>query len=116
MHTNPRISRCLKAGAAALLAASVLLASVAPSSATMWSQRDESRAAQPTSFHHHFFRGVSRSQAAADRAAESDLLAVSDAEVATTDEAVSYCADHFESYDPSTGMYLGYDGNEHACP
>jgi hypothetical protein len=27
-----------------------------------------------------------------------------------------YCAQRFRSYDPSTGTYLGYDGQRHPCP
>ena len=30
--------------------------------------------------------------------------------------AVAYCSRKFKSYDPSSGTYLGYDGNRHACP
>lgn len=29
---------------------------------------------------------------------------------------VQYCSQRFKSYDPSSGTYLGYDGNRHACP
>jgi BA14K-like protein len=29
---------------------------------------------------------------------------------------VAYCEAHFRSYDPATGMYLGYDGLRHPCP
>jgi hypothetical protein len=28
---------------------------------------------------------------------------------------VAYCEAHFRSYNPSTGMYLGYDGRYHSC-
>lgn len=28
----------------------------------------------------------------------------------------SYCAQRYRSYDPSTGTYLGYDGQRHPCP
>ena len=28
----------------------------------------------------------------------------------------SYCAQRFRSYDPSSGTYLGYDGQRHPCP
>ena len=27
-----------------------------------------------------------------------------------------YCAQRFRSYDPSSGTYLGYDGQRHPCP
>jgi hypothetical protein len=30
--------------------------------------------------------------------------------------SVAYCAARFRSYDPATGMYLGYDGLHHPCP
>jgi hypothetical protein len=29
---------------------------------------------------------------------------------------VAYCQARFRSYNPSTGMYLGYDGQYHPCP
>lgn len=28
----------------------------------------------------------------------------------------SWCQAHFRSYNPATGMYLGYDGRYHPCP
>lgn len=28
----------------------------------------------------------------------------------------AYCSQRFQSYDPASGTYLGYDGNRHACP
>jgi len=28
----------------------------------------------------------------------------------------AYCAQTYQSYDPATGMYLGYDGQWHPCP
>jgi hypothetical protein len=28
----------------------------------------------------------------------------------------NYCAQRFRSYDPSTGTYMGYDGQRHPCP
>jgi BA14K-like protein len=33
-----------------------------------------------------------------------------------TDNNVAWCQAHFRSYNPSTGMYLGYDGQQHPCP
>lgn len=30
--------------------------------------------------------------------------------------AVEYCERHFRSYNPATGLYLGYDGLYHPCP
>jgi hypothetical protein len=32
------------------------------------------------------------------------------------DTAVAYCLSHFRTYDPSTGTYIGNDGQPHACP
>ncbi len=29
---------------------------------------------------------------------------------------VEYCMDRFNSYDPRSGTYLGYDGYRHSCP
>ena len=31
-------------------------------------------------------------------------------------DASGYCASRFKSYDPSSGTYLGYDGQRHPCP
>jgi hypothetical protein len=31
-------------------------------------------------------------------------------------DAVAYCKQRFRSYDPSSGTYLGYDGQRHPCP
>jgi len=31
-------------------------------------------------------------------------------------DSSAYCAQRFQSYDPSTGTYLGYDGLRHPCP
>ena len=28
----------------------------------------------------------------------------------------SYCAQRYQSYDPTSGTYLGYDGLRHPCP
>lgn len=28
----------------------------------------------------------------------------------------AYCQSHFRSYNPATGMYLGFDGQYHPCP
>jgi hypothetical protein len=28
----------------------------------------------------------------------------------------SYCAQRYQSYDPASGTYLGYDGLRHSCP
>jgi hypothetical protein len=32
------------------------------------------------------------------------------------DDAVAYCMSRFQSYDPASGTYLGYDGLRHPCP
>jgi BA14K-like protein len=31
-------------------------------------------------------------------------------------EAQGYCEQRFRSYNPRTGMYVGYDGRYHPCP
>src|SRR4051794_39807260 len=31
-------------------------------------------------------------------------------------DAVAYCMQRFQSYDPASGTYLGYDGVRHPCP
>ena len=30
--------------------------------------------------------------------------------------ADAYCSQRYRSYDPSSGTYLGYDGERHPCP
>jgi len=30
--------------------------------------------------------------------------------------SVAYCEARFKSYNPATGLYLGYDGSYHPCP
>jgi BA14K-like protein len=30
--------------------------------------------------------------------------------------SVAYCEEHFKSYNPETGLYVGYDGRHHPCP
>jgi BA14K-like protein len=30
--------------------------------------------------------------------------------------SVAWCEQHYRSYDPRTGTYLGYDGYRHPCP
>jgi BA14K-like protein len=32
------------------------------------------------------------------------------------DDAVGYCMQTYQSYDPASGTYLGYDGLRHPCP
>jgi len=32
------------------------------------------------------------------------------------DDAVAYCMQTYQSYDPASGTYLGYDGLQHPCP
>ena len=34
----------------------------------------------------------------------------------SSESSEDYCAQRFRSYDPSTGTYLGYDGQRHPCP
>ena len=31
-------------------------------------------------------------------------------------DAVAYCSQRYRSYNPNTGTYRGYDGNNYACP
>jgi hypothetical protein len=32
------------------------------------------------------------------------------------DGGIAYCTQRYRSYDPSSGTYLGYDGQRHGCP
>jgi hypothetical protein len=32
------------------------------------------------------------------------------------DDSVAYCMQTYQSYDPQSGTYLGYDGQRHPCP
>jgi hypothetical protein len=36
--------------------------------------------------------------------------------VVAQNDSVAYCQQRFRSYNPATGMYLGYDGQYHPCP
>jgi len=38
------------------------------------------------------------------------------AESGAGSDSVAYCESRFRSYDPATGMYLGFDGLHHPCP
>jgi hypothetical protein len=38
------------------------------------------------------------------------------APVMVAGDSVAYCQQRFRSYNPSTGMYLGFDGQYHPCP
>ena len=42
--------------------------------------------------------------------------AVAPAPVIGEGGGVAYCESRFRSYNPATGMYLGYDGQYHPCP
>ena len=42
--------------------------------------------------------------------------AVAPAPVIAGGNSAAYCEQRFRSYNPSTGMYLGYDGQYHPCP
>lgn len=46
-------------------------------------------------------------------AAIGSAIANSRAQAAEND---AYCAQRHKSYDPSSGTYLGYDGQRHPCP
>jgi len=39
-----------------------------------------------------------------------------DSYYAAGNDAVAYCMSRFQSYDPASGTYLGYDGLRHPCP
>jgi len=36
--------------------------------------------------------------------------------IAQGGNSVAYCEQRFRSYNPATGMYLGFDGQYHPCP
>ena len=42
--------------------------------------------------------------------------AVAPAPVVAGGGSVAYCESRFRSYNPSTGMYFGFDGQYHSCP
>ena len=119
-QSTGRIARGAKAAAAVLLAAGILAASAAPFSAAaastaMWPQSDVANdRGRVSAFHHHFYRGTQHRYT--QDLPRADMMAVADDEAEPMDEGMAYCADRFRSYDPTTGSYLGYDGNEHACP
>ena len=108
--------RGLKMAASALLATALLAGSLAPASAAAFSGNagPDRLDAPRTAFHHHFYRGVPGQNRDTDD--DADLSAISADAGAQEEAAVAYCADRYRSYDPASGTYLGYDGNEHACP
>ena len=106
-------SRRLMAGAAFFLAAGMLVGSGVPSGARRPGRKARtSGSAEPSTtagFYRHFWRGTQLSQRSVR---DGEMTAVADD--AETVEA--YCMNRFKSYDPASGTYLGYDGNEHPCP
>jgi hypothetical protein len=45
-----------------------------------------------------------------------DGAAVAVAPAPVGDDGVAYCMQTYQSYDPASGTYLGYDGYRHLCP
>ncbi|MGJ4912942.1 BA14K family protein [Bradyrhizobium sp. HKCCYLRH2060] len=67
-------------------------------------------------WHHRYGRGYGWGPAIGGLAAGAVIggaIANSRAQAAETD---AYCSQRFRSYDPSSGTYLGYDGQRHPCP
>ena len=96
MTTFTPISSRWKTGAAALLSVGVLLAAVVPVSAVGMPPRPAPAV-------------VTQDRTESPR----EMMALAEQ---PREQAMAYCASRFRSYDPTTGTYLGYDGDEHACP
>src|SRR5712671_6667689 len=45
-----------------------------------------------------------------------DAAVVAVAPAPVDDDAAAYCMQTYQSYDPASGTYLGYDGLRHPCP
>ena len=45
-----------------------------------------------------------------------DAAVVAVAPAPVGDDAVAYCMQTYQSYDPASGTYIGYDGLRHPCP
>jgi hypothetical protein len=45
-----------------------------------------------------------------------DSAVVAAAPAPVDDDAVAYCMQTYQSYDPASGTYLGFDGLRHPCP
>jgi hypothetical protein len=45
-----------------------------------------------------------------------DAAVVAAAPAPVGDDAVAYCMQTYQSYDPASGTYLGFDGLRHPCP
>ena len=45
-----------------------------------------------------------------------DAAVVAVAPAPIGDDAVAYCMQTYQSYDPASGTYLGFDGLRHPCP
>lgn len=115
-------------GAVAAATLATLLASgvaIGPAAAAP----DETAGHSSRSFRHHFYRGQPYGTWEEDRRrdgaygttgrlglAQGLLFDTTPMPPAAQEEAEAYCADRYRSYDPSSGTYLGYDGQEHACP
>ena len=95
-------------GCATALVAATLLTAAAPASAA-----PNGFDAPRSGFHHHFYRGVPGQNRGNPDADTTAVYADAGAQDAA---ATAYCADRFRSYDPTNGTYLGYDGDQHACP
>jgi hypothetical protein len=65
----------------------------------------------------HYRRGYGWGGAAAGLAAGAIIGgAIASQNAARADSATEYCLQRFQSYDPASGTYLGYDGMRHPCP
>jgi BA14K-like protein len=48
--------------------------------------------------------------------AQPPVVAVAPGPAVAQNGDVSYCQSRYRSYNPSTGMYRGFDGQDHPCP
>ncbi|MBW7968662.1 BA14K family protein [Bradyrhizobium sp. BR 10289] len=68
-------------------------------------------------YHHGYgHRGYGTGAAVIGGLAAGAIIGGAIANSQARQDAVSYCAQRYKSYDPASGTYLAYDGQRYACP
>ena len=63
-----------------------------------------------------YYRGPSGAEIFAGIVAGAIAAGAANAAAQPDADAIAYCESRYRSYDPSSGTYLGYDGERHPCP
>ena len=68
-------------------------------------------------YHHGYgHRGYGTGAAVIGGLAAGAIIGGAIANSQARQDAMSYCAQRYKSYDPASGTYLAYDGQRYACP